>query len=339
MIARSTAATQTVGKSQSNDGNVKIVMRFKGRTSLLQISRWIALILAFVSSASSSRAQAVVATIPAGNAPEGVAVNTVTNKIYVANFLPSANPDGVTVIDGATNSAITVPSGFYPVAVAVNETTNKIYVAFRGNCGPFGNCNSSGGVTVIDGATNSNTTVSDPNANGPIALAVNSATNKIYVANLFSGNVTVIDGASNSTTTVSDPNAAGLASYAVAINPETNKIYVVNNNIYGISNTTVGNITVIDGATNGTITITDPNAMSPTSVAVNSTTNKIYVANLGDYPGSNHGNVTMIDGATNSTTTVTIDPSALAPQAVAVDHHAYRQSDPTQPTNHARSFL
>jgi DNA-binding beta-propeller fold protein YncE len=48
---------------------------------------------------------------------------------------------------------------------------------------------------VINGATNAAQTLSDPNAKNPSAVAVNSATNKIYVANWSSNNVTVIDGA------------------------------------------------------------------------------------------------------------------------------------------------
>ena len=86
----------------------------------------------------------------------------------------------------------TIRAGTVPYAVAVNPVTNKIYVANDG----------SNNVTVIDGATNSTTTVTDPNASYPIVLAVNPVTNKIYVANWFSANVTVIDGATNSTTTV-----------------------------------------------------------------------------------------------------------------------------------------
>ena len=43
--------------------------------------------------------------------------------------------------------------------------------------------------------------------------------------------------------------------------------------------------------TNATVTLTDPNAKNPAAVAVNSVTNKIYVANSGS------NNVTMIDGA------------------------------------------
>jgi YVTN family beta-propeller protein len=290
-------------------------MWIKDRQLRLRISRsvWIGLLLAWPASAWS---QTVTATISVGTAPEAVAVNTVTNKIYVANYL-SAN---VTVIDGTTNSATTVQAALHPVAVAVNEATNKIYVANVGFGGPFGN-GDRGSVTVIDGATNLTATVVDPNANGPRAVAVNSATNKVYVANLWTGNVTVIDGATDSTATVADPSASGIQSVAVAVNSVTNKIYVANNNMLGFSNTTVGNVTVIDGATNSTTTITDPNAISPVALALNPVTNKIYIANEGDYPASNHGNVTVIDGATNSVTTLT-DSNALAPVGVAVNQTA-----------------
>src|SRR6266852_5780374 len=128
--------------------------------------------------------QRVTATVAAGAASRAVALNPVTNKIYVAN----ANSNNVTVIDGATNTTATVNAGTFPIAVAVNPVTNTIYVA---------NFNSNN-VTVINGATNTTTTV---NAGAsPRAVAVNPVTNKIYVANNGSGSVTVIDGATNTTT-------------------------------------------------------------------------------------------------------------------------------------------
>jgi YVTN family beta-propeller protein len=58
----------------------------------------------------------------------------------------------------------------------------------------------------------------------PRALAVNAATNKIYVANAGSADVTVMDGTDNITTTV----GAGSGPHAVAVNPVTNKTYVTN---------------------------------------------------------------------------------------------------------------
>lgn len=249
--------------------------------------------------------------VPAGGS--AVAVNTVTNKIYtVTRGNPiKGPPSNITVIDGTTNATTTVtdPNATFPSAVAVNPVTNKIYVT---NLEPAG-----GAITVIDGDTNSTTTVKDPNASSPVAVAVNLVTNKIYVANVNSGNVTVIDGATNSTTTVQVTSTSGLGPAALAVNPLTNKIYVANNGVIRNS-TNVGNITVIDGDTNSTTTVTDPNAITPVAVAVNPSTNKIYVTNVGNFPGANHGNVTVIDGTTNSTTTVT-DPNALAPLQVEVN--------------------
>ena len=258
---------------------------------------------------TSGHGQAIVATVAAGHAPEAVAINTVTNKIYVANYLGGT----VTIIDGATNSTSTVQVGAHPLAIAVNEVTNKIYVAQRGSFPASGG--DPGGITVIDGASGASTKVVDPNAFLPRAVAVNSVTNKIYVANFR--NITVLDGDTTSTTTVADPNTAGLSPYSLAVNHASNKIYVANNGIDRV-NGKPGNVTVIDGATESTTTVTDPNAFSPIAVAVNSATNKIYVANVGNFPGANHGSVTVIDGATNSTTTL-VDPNILSPHAVTIN--------------------
>ena len=52
-------------------------------------------------------AQKVAATVAVGTTPIAIAVNPVTNKIYVAN----QNSSSVTVIDGATNTTTTVAAG------------------------------------------------------------------------------------------------------------------------------------------------------------------------------------------------------------------------------------
>jgi YVTN family beta-propeller protein len=260
-------------------------------------------------------------TVAAGTNPYAVAVNPVTNKIYVPNYgssnvtvidgatntkttvtagtspyavavnlvtnkiyIPNYTSNNVTVIDGATNTKTTVTVGTNPYAVAVNPVTNKIYVANRG----------SNNITVIDGATS--TTVAVAVGTYPQALAVNTVTNKIYVANSGSDNVTVIDGATNTTTTLT----AGGNPWAVAVNPVTNKIYVTNRG--------VGNfVTVIDGVTNSTTSVS---AGSTCAVAVNPVTNKIYVVD------ESLNNVKVIDGATNTTTTVTV---GTFPKAVVVN--------------------
>ncbi|HTY09108.1 MAG TPA: YVTN family beta-propeller repeat-containing protein, partial [Candidatus Edwardsbacteria bacterium] len=70
---------------------------------------------------------------------------------------------------------------------------------------------------------------------------------------------------------------------AIAINVQTNKIYT--------ANWWNDNVTVIDGATDSTLTVAA--GSYPFTLAVNPVTNKIYVANHGS------NNVTVIDGFTN----------------------------------------
>jgi YVTN family beta-propeller protein len=148
-------------------------------------------------------------------------VNSVTNKVYIANILDNT----VTVIDGATNGTTTVTVGSGPEAVAVNQVTNKIYVANVANA-------ASNTVTVIDGATHGTSTVTV--GRSPEGVVVNPVTNKVYVANGSDGTVTVIDGATNGTTTVT----AGSNPRTLTVNPVTNKVYA--------ASSSTGTVTVID---------------------------------------------------------------------------------------------
>jgi|SRR5579859_6741407 len=200
-----------------------------------------------------------------------IGTNPKTDSIYVAG-------DGaVDVWDSNGNLVATIPVGSAPVGVAVNATSNKIYVA-----NSFSN-----NISVIDGASNTVVaTVTDPNAVAPVAVAINPTTNTIYVANSQSNNLTVIDGATN---TVMATFPVGTSPSDLDVDSQTNFIYVANagNSQSGDP----GNITVINGVTNATQTLTVPKAQNPVAVAVNSATNKIYVAN------SVSNNVTVINGA------------------------------------------
>ncbi len=126
------------------------------------------------------------------HAPFGIAANAVTNKVYVANECGTdpncAHSGTVTVIDGQHNPSVGVWKG--PLAVGVDAVTNNIYV---GNTGD-------NTVTVIDGATNSTTTVLPVGSQSPytFGMAVNSVANRIYVTNpsgSAGGSVSVIAGA------------------------------------------------------------------------------------------------------------------------------------------------
>jgi len=67
--------------------------------------------------------------VAVGTGPCAVAVNPVTNKIYVAN----SNSNNLTVVDGATNATTNVAAGTAPYSVVVNPLTNKIYVTNNGS--------------------------------------------------------------------------------------------------------------------------------------------------------------------------------------------------------------
>ncbi len=264
-------------------------------------------------------AQTLLDVVPVGSAPKKAVVNTLTNKIYVGN----STGQSVSVIDGVTDQATTVPLQQIDVAaLAIDPSTNKIYVTDDASTGfsvidgatlavtnltiggsatslaingitntiyvpsPFGT------LTIIDGASLTMRTL-------PIAgdsVAVNSITNQIYVASSTDNTVTVINGATLATATIT----LGTPTYALAVNPLTNKIYAIQVPFFG------GNVlTVIDGATLGFTTVTV--GQYPDAVAINQQTNKIYVA-------AQDGTVSVVDGATNGVTMVTIggEPFDLA---------------------------
>ena len=120
-------------------------------------------------------------SVRAGANPWGIAVNPVTNRVYVS----TTNDSSVTVLDGATNTIIAKVSGItYPRGVAVNTVGNKVYVVSQ-----YWNT-----VTVIDGATNQ-ITKTIPVGTYPWAIVYNPTLNRLYVGNRTSNNISVIDGA------------------------------------------------------------------------------------------------------------------------------------------------
>ena len=141
-------------------------------------------------------------------------------------------------------------------AVALNPKTGKVYAVQT----------SRSVVLVFDPQTESMSSVRVGAA--PIAIAVNAATNRIYVANSKGGSVSVIDGKNDS---VLATLREGSLPYVVAVNPATNRIYV--------SNTFSNLITVIDGATNSTTTV---KAGSADAIAVDSKLDKVYLLGYED---------------------------------------------------------
>ena len=206
--------------------------------------------------------------------PWGIAVNPNTNRIYVGKF-----HDGMSVIDGMTNTETnTVQGNLYDEisVVAINPNTNRIYMADEIN----------NMISVVDGATNilitSVNTNGDSTQCGASVMAVNPTTNRVYITSQkYNDNLFVVDGETN---TMIDKLATGSIPNGIAINPNTNMIYVANPQ----NNT----ISVIDGAMD-TLIQTINVGVYPLNVAVNPRTNHIYVTNeMSD-------NVSIIDGVSN----------------------------------------
>jgi YVTN family beta-propeller protein len=169
-----------------------------------------------------AHAQSVGATIPVGTSPAAIAVNPVTNKVYVAN----EGSNTVTIINGATNFPSSITAGVRPTWIGVNPETNKIYVS---------NFGSPPNMMVINGVSD---TVSTTMTMGDVGwIAINPVTNKIYALRYGNGDEVNI---------VLDEryvNTAATRSYtpvSIALNPYTNILYIVHQ--------TTGDLTAIDAS-------------------------------------------------------------------------------------------
>jgi DNA-binding beta-propeller fold protein YncE len=288
-------------------------------------------------------------TVTVGTRPAGIAVDQRTHTVYVASS-GSGKTGSVSVLDeracnattttGCTSAHTLLVPGGNPQAIAVNPATNTLYVATDPPSGPTGPGKPST-ISVFNGATCNATTTSGCGQTphtatvgfSALALAVNVVTDTIYVANFaqentpFAGNtVSVINGATcNATTTSGCGNApktitvgpAFTTPISVAIDPATDTVYVADlQNGEG-----PGIVSVINGATcNGTHTVgcgqTPPKVAASygaIAVAIDLTTNAVYVTNLQD------SSVSVINGNTcNGTHTTGCDQ---APPKVAVGNY------------------
>jgi T5SS/PEP-CTERM-associated repeat protein/YVTN family beta-propeller protein len=288
-------------------------------------------VLAYISNADSNEVSVidtstntVVAAVPVGNSPFGVAIKPDGTRAYVANAFSSdvsvidtstntvvatvglanspygvaitpdggrayvTNPtsNGVSVIDTSTNTVIaTVPVGSVPYGVTITPDGGRAYVTN----------NQEDSVSVID--TSTNTVIATvPVGTFPYGAAVNPNGSRVYIANEFNGDVSVID---TSTNTVIATVAVGDAPYGVAITPDGSRAYV--------ANFSSNNVSGIDTSTN-TVVATIPVGTAPYGVAITPDGSRAYVAN------SISNNVSVIDTSTNTvvaTVAVGSDPRPL----------------------------
>jgi YVTN family beta-propeller protein len=260
-----------------------------------------AFVAALAIAASVANGQSVKSVIQLPGLPDGVAVNYLTNKIYVT--LPSfgGSSDSIAIIDGKSDtiaSSISVP----PVAqqIAVDDLRNIIYVG-----GFYFDVNGvqQDEVVAANGKTNKVASVipiSSTAGLGIQGLAVNLATGTVYVANASDNVIDVIDCGSSS---VSKRIPVSSSPLGVAANSLNNQVYAA------IAN---GTVNVIDGSKN-VITTTTAVGGANAGVAANIVTGNVFVTNNTFGPSTtaildSKGNILADLGVGNTPLGVDVDP-------------------------------
>jgi DNA-binding beta-propeller fold protein YncE len=300
----------------------------------------------------TSGCHAVPPTVQVGGAPEGVLVDPVTATLYSANEVDST----VSVVNLATCAGSTTSGcrSVVPAAdvsspflnpptkltggVAVDGSTKTVYIANLG----------AGTVSVVNSATCNAAQKSGcakPAATidvdgEPGGIAIDEATDTVYVANLQGNTVAVIDGATCNATDqkgCSRPPATvtvGKGPYALAVDEATDTVYVTDpgattgGDTVSVINGATCNATEQSGCTQSPATVTV--GTGPLGIAVDPTTNTVYVTEVGqDFFTSSTDlshTVSVINGAScdgtdasgcgQSPAQVTVGP---APWGIAVD--------------------
>jgi len=227
----------------------------------------------------------------------GIAVAPSTGKIYV----PGVGANMVGIADPVTRTFQSfLPTGD-PRYLVANATSGLVYVASR--AGVVVMQGTSGG-TVISMSTH---TIAMPGF--PQAPVVDEVLNRIYVPILGQTSVVVIDGNSNTTSSLAMP----VVCSRLAVSPVTHKLYGVSADLTG----------VVVVAPDGRVRVLPvPGARS---IAINTTTNQIYVAGTGGCSSPAdclQSRVYIIDGLTNAISSLdlfSLKGLEMSPVAIAVN--------------------
>ncbi len=250
-------------------------------------------------SGMTTQTSAVVATIPVGSEPHGVAFDPANGYVYIANF----GSDTVSVLDGSSDKIVeSVPVGLNPVALAVDSSNGDVYVANG----------ASAYASVIDGATNkviANVTVGtfaqgiafDP-SNGDIYVTHSPEPHSCPAAGCPPPTVTIVSGSGGA---VVGNVTTGPSPWGVVSDQTNGNVYVAN---FG-SNT----VSILNGTTNRLSTSVTV-GYHPEGVAFDAANGNVYVTNVAGYTmyGSS-GTVSVIDGSrVVATIAVGIQPAGIA---------------------------
>jgi YVTN family beta-propeller protein len=247
-----------------------------------------AIFLPLILSGASACTPSVVATIPVGAHPKGVATDPATNQVYVSLFDSSS----VAVIAAASNQKTgewsTSSTGH---ANGIGATGGRVFVALR-DAASVAVLNASSGALIATPAV------------GSLPYGVGATNGKVWVANFGSNSVSVLDAASaavlaspsgganpalvasasdrayvtyfgggvlevtNAGSIAHDFTTTGAGSYGIAYNSSANLIYVSNRNTLQVA--------ALAGAT-GAIVKSVTLTQVPYGLAYNASTNHLFV--------------------------------------------------------------
>jgi YVTN family beta-propeller protein len=207
-------------------------------------------------SAIDTRTDQVVATIPVGDGPYGVAVSPDGRRAYVANH----DSNTVSVIDIQTNGVVaTIPVGKEPTAVAFTPDGSRAYVTNYGATT----------VSVVD--TQTNQVIGAPITVGsePVALAITPDGKRVLVLRYGPSTIEVIDTQTDQVSGTAIP--VGELPSAITITADGSKAYVTDRGDEDVS--------VVDLATDKALPQTIKVGKGPLAIAISPDGKTAYVAN------------------------------------------------------------
>jgi YVTN family beta-propeller protein len=259
-----------------------------------------------------AHASRIVATIPVGDSPAGIAITSNNKFAYVANNNNDGIPNGntVSVINLQTNSVQTTisdPSFNEPYTVIINAAGTLAYVTNSGGTT----------ITIINIATN--TVIGTIGGfDGPSGMAISPDGTTAYVNNygsssgVGSGNGTTVSVVNLNTNTIIDTITVGLAPASLAITPDGAFVYVIN---YVDGNPGTGTISIIQ-TSNNTVVGTIPGFSGPFAIAIAPNGKRAYITNFGSNNFAPVGTTVSVVNLKTNTITATItlgtQPSGIA---------------------------
>ena len=234
--ARFAALSGSLGSDDAGHGRAKRWAAPAAAAAAIGLVAALVVILPRVVAGLPGSPDLIAPTLTVAGFPTGLAVDSQTQTIYVSSgsgnvlTMIDARTCNVSVRSGCAATSRVATHGQDPIGVAVDERTHTVYVANGG----------SGTVDVIDAATCNALDQSGCSARpvlvhvgqDPEFLAVDQATNTIYVANTSSGTVSVIDGNRCDAADTSGCDGApatvraGPGAFPIAVDEATDTVYV-----------------------------------------------------------------------------------------------------------------